>query len=222
MSIKLTFEFADRAALMAFLLSSGSPGTPQGGASLTVSDDTEGDDNAPANPNAPTLDSAGTPWDERIHSGSKALTAKGIWQRRRNTPDATFNSVMAELSARSSAPAPQQAPAAPPAMQAAVSAATMPAAPPPPSPAMIAPGAAPLAPTPPPPAAPQPDGMPFHEFMPKMSAAMQAGKFDKATLDAWISQFSGGTMTEIGQFATNPAATKAFHDWLAPTGVFGA
>lgn len=35
----------------------------------------------------PTADSAGTPWDERIHSASKALNADGTWRLRRKPKD---------------------------------------------------------------------------------------------------------------------------------------
>lgn len=49
------------------------------------------------------IDSAGTPWDERIHASSKQQTAKGIWKRRRGVDDNTFNAVMAELSGTPSA-----------------------------------------------------------------------------------------------------------------------
>lgn len=48
---------------------------------------------------APAHDSAGTPWDERIHSASRATVADGTWRRRKNTPQETFDAVMAELSA---------------------------------------------------------------------------------------------------------------------------
>lgn len=35
----------------------------------------------------PTIDSTGTPWDERIHSTSKALNADGTWRLRRKPKD---------------------------------------------------------------------------------------------------------------------------------------
>lgn len=35
----------------------------------------------------PTTDSTGTPWDERIHSASKALNADGTWRLRRKPKD---------------------------------------------------------------------------------------------------------------------------------------
>jgi hypothetical protein len=56
----------------------------------------------PASAVAATVDKRGIPWDERIHSSTKAVTAKGEWQRRRNTPDDLFDSVMGELKARTS------------------------------------------------------------------------------------------------------------------------
>lgn len=37
----------------------------------------------------PTTDSTGTPWDERIHSTSKALNADGTWRLRRKPTDKT-------------------------------------------------------------------------------------------------------------------------------------
>lgn len=53
---------------------------------------------------APTTDNSGTPWDERIHSASKALNADGTWRLRRKPKDmdesewaAPVESVKAEL-----------------------------------------------------------------------------------------------------------------------------
>ncbi|CAB0019922.1 unnamed protein product, partial [Nesidiocoris tenuis] len=37
----------------------------------------------------PTTDSTGTPWDERIHSASKALNGDGTWRVRRKPADKT-------------------------------------------------------------------------------------------------------------------------------------
>lgn len=54
---------------------------------------------------APVADSTGTPWDERIHSASKALNADGTWRLRRKPKDmdevewaALIESVKGELS----------------------------------------------------------------------------------------------------------------------------
>jgi hypothetical protein len=52
------------------------------------------------NSTPPAVDSTGLPWDERIHSGSKSVKADGSWTRKKNTPDALFASVSAELRAR--------------------------------------------------------------------------------------------------------------------------
>ena len=67
----------------------------------------EGDETGPINANAPAVDSAGLPWDERIHSSNKATTDKGAWRKRRGVQDATVTAVEAELRARQ--PAPQSA-----------------------------------------------------------------------------------------------------------------
>lgn len=45
-------------------------------------------------------DSAGLPWDERIHSSTKTVKADGTWTRRKNTPPTVVATVEAELRAR--------------------------------------------------------------------------------------------------------------------------
>lgn len=72
---------------------------------------------APANTSGAELDSDGLPWDERIHSSNKKMTDKGKWVARRNVPDATRASVIAEIRATMANGAvgqqqPQQTPAA--------------------------------------------------------------------------------------------------------------
>lgn len=57
-------------------------------------------------------DKANVPWDERIHSSNMKLTAQGVWQRKRNTPDAVFDAVMAELRGGAPIPAPLLPPSA--------------------------------------------------------------------------------------------------------------
>lgn len=57
---------------------------------------------------APTADNVerdvdGTPYDKRIHAETKTKTAKGVWTRRRNTPDHLFEDVMKELKAGNTA-----------------------------------------------------------------------------------------------------------------------
>lgn len=51
-----------------------------------------------------TVDADGLPWDERIHSSNRKMTAKGLWTRRKNVDDAVFNSVVAELRGTPQAP----------------------------------------------------------------------------------------------------------------------
>ena len=65
-----------------------------------------GDADEPVDTGAPDRDSAGLPWDARIHSASKATVADGTWRRRKNTPDETYDAVMAELRGGSAAPDP--------------------------------------------------------------------------------------------------------------------
>lgn len=48
---------------------------------------------------ATSLDSAGLPWDERIHSSSKNTVADGTWRRKRGVDEALVASVEAELRA---------------------------------------------------------------------------------------------------------------------------
>lgn len=53
----------------------------------------------------PALDAKGLPWDERIHSSSKALNADGTWRARRNMTDeqkAAVAGIEAELRQRAS------------------------------------------------------------------------------------------------------------------------
>ena len=52
-----------------------------------------------ASTQTPEVDKEGVPWDERIHSGTKSVTAKGTWTRRRNVDDITFAKISAELKA---------------------------------------------------------------------------------------------------------------------------
>ena len=61
---------------------------------------------------APTVstevDAAGYPWDERIHSSSRAKTTKGVWKLRRGVDKAIVKQVQAELMGGNQEPAPQQ------------------------------------------------------------------------------------------------------------------
>lgn len=74
-----------------------------------TADDGTGDDAGPVNANAPAVDNTGLPWDERIHSGNKETTDKGVWRKRRGVQAALVTQVEAELRAKTAA-APQQQP----------------------------------------------------------------------------------------------------------------
>lgn len=53
------------------------------------------------------MDKNGIPWDVRIHSSSKEMTSKGIWKRRKNVPQETFDAVEAELKSLMAIPTPK-------------------------------------------------------------------------------------------------------------------
>lgn len=56
-------------------------------------------DDGPMNANAPALDVNSMPWDARIHSATKAISANGAWRKRRGVDDATVAAVEGELRA---------------------------------------------------------------------------------------------------------------------------
>lgn len=60
----------------------------------------------PAAPHGSGTDKGGLPWDERIHSSSKALTADGLWRRKRGVDDAKVAQVEGQLKQLMSIPAP--------------------------------------------------------------------------------------------------------------------
>ncbi len=61
------------------------------------------------------VDSAGMPWDERIHASSRAVTSKGLWRSRRGVEPAEIARVENELRGKKqhTAPVAQQYPPAP-------------------------------------------------------------------------------------------------------------
>ena len=61
----------------------------------------------PAQDNA-EVDVTGTPWDARIHSGTKSKNSDGTWRKMRGVSDAKFNAVMAELKGAKPAPVVEQ------------------------------------------------------------------------------------------------------------------
>lgn len=167
------------------------------------------------------VDKSGLPWDARIHSGNKSLTAKNLWQRRRGVDDGLVAQVEAEL--RGVTPAPQQpqyAPApvftqAPDAYSNGNVQAAIPAAPVAPAainyaPAPIAPEHAPQpapvqqAPLPPTPT----QGTDFNALMQKISqlfSTQQIGPDYIVSLTQRISQAFNSTVNAITDIANNQA-----------------
>lgn len=100
-----------------------------------------------------TVDAAGLPWDERIHSGAKSKLANGNWKLRRGVDPALVASVEAELRGDPKPAEPATAPETSTVTPASVVVppVSAPAPPPPPAPAPVA-----APPTPPAPATPKP------------------------------------------------------------------
>lgn len=109
-------------------------------------------------PNTVETDSAGMPWDGRIHASTRAKIAGGVWRLRRGVDDATVASVTAELRAAMAAPALHSTP--PPAV-------TLAPPPPPPAATFVAPVPG-VTPPPPPTAGAGP--MTFPQLMLKITA----------------------------------------------------
>lgn len=193
--------------------------TPTAPAAASDDDDTGG------STNAGQLDSAGVPWDERIHSNGKSpKNGDGTWRRKRNLQDAYYDQIMAELRARTAAaPQPSFAPPPPaaPAMQAGVEAAMQPPAfqPQPnvtiaPQPSTLPPPPATAAPAPlPVPAGPA--GMAFGQFMPKFSAGLTAGRF---TEQQWRDYFGQYGITDLGQLQADPVKTETIFNAIRAAG----
>lgn len=126
-------------------------------------------------------DSEGIPWDERIHASTKTTNKDGTWTRRRNTPDATFDAVMAELKAANTQRTLDAAAAMTTAPAVAVPVPPTPSVPAPPtsaespapSPAPAAPAASSSAPAVP---APPTAASSFPQIMMKVTKAQTAGK----------------------------------------------
>lgn len=204
------------------------------------------DDEAGGTVNAGDFDAAGTPWDARIHASTKTTKADGTWTRRKNVSDVIYAATMAELSQRTAGTVPTAAPVVtapaspvaavgivdngqiaipspvvvPPPTMAAPTAVipTVPVMPAATVPAMPETPAAPVV-TPAVEAAvvvPATEGMPFQVFMPKVSAAMQSGKFNQETLNSWLAQWQ---LSSIMQFQADPVKAEQFYQWLKTAGM---
>ena len=117
-------------------------------------------------------DSAGVPWDARIHAGTQTTKQDGTWKQKKGIDPALVTQVLAEIGNVKAADAAPLVPAAPatapqiPAVPAVPAAATQ--AVPPSTPV---PGLAPVT---------------FRGVMAKMNAGVAAGKFAKGDVDAML------------------------------------
>ena len=152
-------------------------------------------------------DKDGIPWDERIHASTKTKTQAGIWTRRRNLDDATFDAVMAELRAANTARTMEAAQAlATPAETSAAEAFTPPAS------VTIAPATVPAPPAAavptPPPATPAPvpaatgETPSFVEIMKKVTTGQSSGKLTQAALQENLAAVG---LKNIGELAAPTA-----------------
>ena len=157
----------------------------------------------PMAPGEVERDKEGIPWDERIHAGTKTKTQAGIWTRRRNLDDATFDAVMAELRAANTARTMEAAQAlTAPAETSAAEAFTPPASVTIPPATVPAPPAA-AVPTPPAPVPAATGEAPsFVEIMKKVTTGQSSGKLTQAALQENLAAVG---LKNIGELAAPTA-----------------
>lgn len=168
------------------MVSPGGASTPQmpamGMPTAAPSDEDEDDGDTGA-PVTGDTDAEGVRWDERIHSGGKAVTAKGVWKKKRGVSDDLVAQVVAE---QRGTPAPMGMPTMAPT--------PMPQMAPVPSAAPVGsgmpgmPAAAPAAPA----------GPSFPEFMQTLSGQMQAGKISTEQVQWAAGQLGLSAITDLG------------------------
>jgi hypothetical protein len=203
------------------------PGIPPMPANPNGGDDGDDDTGPVAAVPDGAVDTAGLPWDERIHAKTKATIGDGTWRKKRGVDDATVAAVEAELRARSAPPMPAVAPpmpavapVAPPIMPPVAVAPPAPVVPPMPAVAAVAPpppmpapapepvqAAVAVAPPPPMPApAPEPvqaavavatGTLDFAQFMQHLSGQMT--KRDAAGAPLVHADYLAGITAEISQ-----------------------
>ena len=200
---------AEIAAVIAALGGGGAvPALASGGAVPALGGDD--DDNAPVNTNAPAVDSAGMPWDARIHAKSRTVKADGTWKRGRGVTDEQAARVEAELRGHTMQAPPvqpmqaQPAPFAPPAQPP-----QQPAFPSPSAPAVpqqgggvaLTPAQQPQTQQPPvnAPTPVQPAGtLDFGGLMAGLQKAMGAGKLTVDMLPALVNEINAAWQTSLG------------------------
>jgi hypothetical protein len=140
---------------------------------------------APVSPVAGVIDSAGFPWDQRIHSSSHAQNANGTWRAQRGVSAQVVAEVEAELREKHGivSKADKQAPP-PPAAPIPIAASAVPSAPP----------TGPIAS-----ATEPPSSITFPAFVAKLSAAIQNNKLTEAEFTQTCAFAGVGNLTLLGQ-----------------------
>lgn len=158
------------------------------------------------------LDSAGLPWDEKIHSATKATNADGTWRRRRGVDDAVYNARVAELRAQADAgagaPAAADTPFNPNDGFDAFARSGVVAPPPPPVPVVQQPAAV----VPPAPPAPAPIADPYVALIQKITReCITADRYGKALAIGGLANLAAGMANPAGALA----ALEALNDGRA-------
>ena len=193
--------------------------------------------------NRADVDSAGLPWDSRIHSESRNKVADGTWRKRRNTASELVAQVEGELRALMAIPAPGGAatqsapvPTPPPAPVTVVPAGpgataiiidpsagsaspASPATPPVPAPPVPQPPAAAPTPVAPPPVAQDTAAAPaepitFAGVMRQVTEGLTQHKFTEQTVNECLREAAGGAEIKIGMLAARPDLCVAFSNLL--------
>lgn len=165
---------------------------------LPVTED-NGDDASEPIATVPSADSAGMPWDERIHSGAKSTNADGTWRRRKGVSPADVARIEAELRG-DSPPLPLSAPVAP-------------VTPPPPTQTPAAPAMPSAAPAPVAQPAPNVGAQPtFFDAMGRVSSLVQSGRAttnDVAQLCVVLTQRMGKTINSLTELINDSKGVTA-------------
>lgn len=179
---------------------------------------------APVAPAGVTLDSAGLPWDARIHAESRGTNKDGTWRGKRGVDKAVVDAVTAELRALMAIPVPAAVPAPPapeaPALDPAAAFGGPLAVPPPPAPVAVppAPPAVPPAPVatvesvPPVPllaagAEVADNDPPFAAFMRRVTARQAAGTLSSDAIAAALGHLG---LTSITGLSARPDLIASF------------
>lgn len=161
-----------------------------------------------APPAGPEYDSAGLPWDARIHLSTKGKTIGGEWKLRKKLPDGLIDSVKAELRAALGTPAASVIPPPPPPLTVTTVTPTPPimvTIPPPPA----TPGQP--ATVPPPPA---PGALGFRQLCLIVGDAIKSGKLTTSQLNEALASV-GLQANQLTALATRPDLIPAVNDHIA-------